>query len=130
MLIKIKTLTKKILYISKLTNVKNKKARILLSVFLANASVLLDILIIVTFASILNNKVSYENKFVVEVLEFIISTKTILPVLVFLRFLFLFFRKIKYRKAQFGCSCKFEVLFNERNISKKATYQQVMLIFL
>lgn len=116
MLIKIKTLTKKILYISKLTNVKNKKARILLSVFLANASVLLDILIIVTFASILNNKVSYENKFVVEVLEFIISTKTILPVLVFLRFLFLFLEKLNIEKLSL------DVLVNLKSYLMKETF--------
>ena len=95
---------------------KNKKARILLSVFLANASVLLDILIIVTFASILNNKVSYENKFVVEVLEFIISTKTILPVLVFLRFLFLFLEKLNIEKLSL------DVLVNLKSYLMKETF--------
>ena len=98
MLSKLNSLGVKILYVSKLTNVKNKKIRILLSVFLSNAAVALDVIIIVIFASILNNKISYTNKFIIEVLDFLMASNFILPFLVLLRFTFLFAEKLNIEK--------------------------------
>ena len=79
---KFNILSKKILYVSKLTKIKNKKLRILLSVFLANMAVALDVVIIVVFASLLNGEISYENSFIIVLLEFIISQKALLPIFV------------------------------------------------
>ena len=98
MLSKLNSLGVKILYVSKLTNVKNKKIRILLSVFLSNAAVALDVIIIVIFASILNNKISYTNKFIIEILDFLMASNFILPFLVLLRFTFLFAEKLNIEK--------------------------------
>jgi len=98
LLSKLNSLGVKILYVSKLTNVKNKKIRILLTVFLSNAAVALDVTIIVIFASILNNKISYTNKFIVEILDFLMASNFILPLLVLLRFTFLFAEKLNIEK--------------------------------
>ena len=48
---------KRDLYVSKLTNVNNKKIRIFLSVILANLIVAIDIGIIVIFSALLTNVV-------------------------------------------------------------------------
>ena len=45
----LKTVLKRIIYVSKLTNVKNKKLRIFLSVILANLMVTIDVGIIIIF---------------------------------------------------------------------------------
>ena len=61
----IKTQLRNILYVSKITNVSNKKARVVLSVVLSNASVAADILVIVIFSSIISKQVNTSN-FVVD----------------------------------------------------------------
>ena len=67
---KIKELTSKILYVSDLTYVKNKLIRILASILLANLSVILDILIIIIFSNILIGEISYENEYLILVIDF------------------------------------------------------------
>ena len=127
MLSKFKELSSKILYVSKLTKIKNKKLRILLSVFLANTAVALDVVIIVVFASILNGEISYENNFIVGFLEFIISNKVLLPILVFLRFSFLFLEKLNIEKLGLDVivslrSYLMKEAFNKGNLSISDAY--------
>ena len=55
---KIKKTIKDIIYISRITKVTKKKLRILLSVFLSNTTVFIDILIIVLFASLISGETS------------------------------------------------------------------------
>jgi len=124
---KFKKLSSKILYVSKLTKIKNKKLRILLSVFLANTAVALDVVIIVVFASILNGEISYENNFIVGFLEFIISNKVLLPILVFLRFSFLFLEKLNIEKLGLDVivslrSYLMKETFNKGNLSISDAY--------
>jgi ATP-binding cassette subfamily B protein len=124
---KFKKLSSKILYVSKLTKIKNKKLRILLSVFLANTAVALDVVIIVVFASILNGEISYENNFIVGFLEFIISNKVLLPILVFLRFSFLFLEKLNIEKLGLDVivslrSYLMKEAFNKGNLSISDAY--------
>ncbi len=87
-------LYKKILYVSKLTSVGKKKLRIFFSVVLSNLSVLFDILLIVSFSTLLTDKVSYDNPLIIEILNILTSSYIWLPVLVIMRFLFLFAEKI------------------------------------
>jgi ABC-type multidrug transport system fused ATPase/permease subunit len=124
---KFNVLSKKILYVSKLTKIKNKKLRILLSVFLANMAVALDVVIIVVFASLLNGEISYENSFIIGLLEFIISQKALLPIFVFLRFTFLFLEKLNIEKLGLDVVVSLRAYlmkeaFNKGNLSISDSY--------
>ena len=90
---KFKDLFDKILFISKFTYVKNKTIRILASILLANLSVALDILIIITFSNILIGEISYENSLILLIIDFINSYQFVFPFLVIFRFTFLFIEK-------------------------------------
>lgn len=90
---------KDILYVSKLTGVKQKKRKILLSVFLANSIVILDILIILVFADLLGNQRN-ENKTITFILDFISSNIYLLPIIVILRFLFIYFERMNIHSLQ------------------------------
>ncbi len=85
-----------ILYISKITNVSNKKFRILISVLLSNFSVLADILVIVVFSSLITNEITTEN-FVV---EFFVVNKYLLPIVVVVRFLSIYIEKMNLQSLQ------------------------------
>lgn len=124
---KFNVLSKKILYVSKLTKIKNKKLRILLSVFLANMAVALDVVIIVVFASLLNGEISYENSFIIGLLEFIISQKALLPIFVILRFTFLFLEKLNIEKLGLDVIVSLRAYlmkeaFNKGNLSISDSY--------
>lgn len=93
MIYKIKNLTSRVLHVSRLTDVKNKKLRILLSVFLANFAVGLDVLIIVIFSYLLTNNIGYENQLVQSFIYEVTNSKILLPSIVFLRFGSLFFER-------------------------------------
>ena len=75
-----------VLYVSKITEVSNKKIRILLSVLLSNASVAADILVIVVFSSIISDTLNTSNF----ITEYLMENQYLLPLIVFLRFLFLY----------------------------------------
>lgn len=90
---KFKRLIQKIIYISDFTNVQNKTIRILASIIFANLSVALDILIIITFSNILIGEISYENEIILLLIEIIQQYSFIFPIVVILRFGFLFFER-------------------------------------
>lgn len=90
---KLKQIFLRVIHVSRLTNVSNKKSRILLSVFLANLAVGLDILIIIVFSYLLTDKIGYENKFVNDTVLIISKSFYILPLVVFFRFSCLFFER-------------------------------------
>ena len=87
---KYKKIIRNIIFVSRLTKVNNKKLRILLSAFLANLTVFFDILVILSFANLID-KNSSEPAFYV---KFILDNIFLLPVIVFLRFLFIFIERI------------------------------------
>tara|TARA_B100000282_G_scaffold61115_1_gene40946 strand:- start:5505 stop:7121 length:1617 start_codon:yes stop_codon:yes gene_type:complete len=91
---KINDLLKKIVFVSKLTNIGRKKLRIVLSIGLSNISIGLDILIIIIFSNLLIGQTSYSNPFVKTSIEIIVNNKWMLPLLVIARFLFLFIERI------------------------------------
>tara|TARA_B100000579_G_scaffold302887_1_gene252753 strand:+ start:3607 stop:5232 length:1626 start_codon:yes stop_codon:yes gene_type:complete len=87
-------LYQKTLYVSRLTSVKNKKRRILFSVLLSNGAVILDVLIIVSFSTLLTEQISYSNQLIVNLITYITSSIFFLPLMVVLRFVFLFYEKL------------------------------------
>ena len=101
---KLYDLCKKIIYISKLTSVGKKKLRIFLSVAFSNLAVLFDIVLIVSLATLLTDKVSYENPLVIQGLNILTSSYVWLPLLVMLRFIFLFIEKINIESLTLNVS--------------------------
>ena len=91
---KFKKIITDILYISRVIDTSNKKLRILLSVFLANVNVFLDIGTIVILTALLVGKVSVDNAIV----DYFVANKFFLPVIILLRFLFNFVEKTTLRK--------------------------------
>jgi len=94
MIKKIKNLANKVLYVSKLTNVKSKKLKILLSIFLANFGVALDVLIIVNFAYLITGNVTYSNEIIINIVSTITTSSFLFPLIVFLRFMSLFVERL------------------------------------
>ena len=66
-----------------------KKLRILLSIFLANVTVLTDLLIIVVFSRILGKDLTSENVIV----DFVLNNKYLLPIIIIFRFIAIYIEK-------------------------------------
>ena len=81
----LKLVLKRLFYVSRLTDVKNKKLRILISVLLANAIVTIDIGIIVIFSSLLANVVDDTNLIVKTILNLVNDYKFMIPLLVVIK---------------------------------------------
>ena len=85
-----------IFYVSKITNVKNKKFRIFISVIFSNLSVITDLAIIISFASLITGVAEIENIF----LDLLIKNSYLLPLLVIIRFSFLYIEKMNIQALQ------------------------------
>ena len=85
----LKSLFKDIIYISRLSKVQNKKARILLSIFLANLTVGFDLLIIVVFSRILSDNSNSQNIY----LDFFLNNLYLLPFVIVFRFISIYIEK-------------------------------------
>ena len=86
---KTKSLVEKFLYVSRLTGIQNKKIRIISSVVLSNLTVLLDILIIIIFGILITNSFDGSSDISKDVINFILSNKFLIPIIVVLRFVFI-----------------------------------------
>lgn len=86
---KISTFYKDLIFVSKVTDTNNKKIRILFSVFASNLVVLLDLLIIIIFAYLLEDT-DDKTGFINQLLVFFLDNKILIPILVILRFVFVY----------------------------------------
>jgi len=93
---KIKQIINDVVFVSRLTSVNKKKVRILFSVLLANLTVFFDILVILSFANLID-KNQTDIAFYV---DFIISNIFLLPIIVIFRFLFIFVERINIQSLQ------------------------------
>jgi len=89
MIKKIKELYTDIVKVSKLSKVGKKKLRILLSIFLANVTVLTDLLIIIVFSRILGKELTSENV----IIDFVLNNKYLLPFIIIFRFVAIYIEK-------------------------------------
>ncbi len=87
---------KEVLFVSKITEIKNKKLTISLSIFLTNIGVLSDILIIVIFASFFKSDSISSNSF----FSFFIERSYLLPVIIILRFFSIYSDKMIQQNLQ------------------------------
>ena len=92
----IKNHLKTILYVSKITNVNNKKLRIFISVLFSNLSVVTDLAIIVSFATLITGVVEIDSIF----LDVLINNSYLIPLLVIIRFSFLYIEKMNIQALQ------------------------------
>jgi len=106
-----------ILFVSKLTQVSNKKLRIFLSVLIANVTVLMDILIILIFSTFFNSELSVSNKLII----YFISNQATLPLLVIMRFLFVLLDKLNLKYLQLQVSKNLKSFFLDETF-KKSNY--------
>ena len=95
----VKTIFRDILYVSKLTRTKNKKLLILISVMLTQASAYTDILIIVIFSALIVDQYT-GIEFLNSVINLFVDNLYLLPLLVILRFIFMYFQKILLKKIE------------------------------
>lgn len=89
---KILQLLNDIKHVSKTTSVGRKKARILFSVILTNITVGIDIVVIIIFSTAITNQ-TQDNMFSF-VVDFVLERKILLPFLVLLRFIVIYFEKM------------------------------------
>lgn len=89
---KILQLLNDIKHVSKTTSVGRKKARILFSVILTNITVGIDIVVIIIFSTVITNQ-TQDNMFSF-VVDFVLERKILLPFLVLLRFIVIYFEKM------------------------------------
>ena len=123
----VKDLYSKTLYVSKLTGVANKKIRVFISILLSNLAVLLDVTIIVIFSSLITNEIIYENVLVVNIINFFLNSRFLLPILVFLRFVFMFFEKLNIETLSLSVAenLRFHLMeeaFQKGNLSTNDAY--------
>ena len=96
MISKLKIMYDDIMYVSKITRTRNKKIRILLTVFLANGVAAVDILLILVFSAVITNIVDSDNILGL-FLEFFLQNKYLIPLLVLARFVFVYIQSINMK---------------------------------
>jgi len=115
--------------LSKLTKTKNKRARIIFGSVISNIIVFFDIVIISVLTSIFSNS-NFLNNFIV---SFFVTNLYILPVIVVLRFLFIYFEKMNVIKLKIDIEKNLrlhlmEEIFDKGNYSISDAYFYVNTI--
>jgi len=87
---KLKVFFDDLVKVSKITKAKNKKIRIISLAIISNSLVFFDILIILYFANIFSQEIQFNNV----ITDFFLSKDFLLPVVIFLRFFFIYIEKI------------------------------------
>ena len=96
MIKKLNSMYKDVLYVSKITNTRNKKIRILLTVVLSNLVAAVDIGLILIFSAIITDEFQSNNilSFLVEIF---LNNRFLIPVLVLARFVFVYIQSINLK---------------------------------
>ena len=123
---KYKQILRDILHVSKETKTKNKKILIIFSVALSQLTALTDVLIISMFAYIISGEIvnnEYIDNFIITVFEISFS----LPLLVVVRFIFMFFQAMILKKIELSVSKNLRVyiltqIIDKRNYSMADTF--------
>jgi len=95
----IREMIRDVLYVSKITNTRNKKILILISVLLSQVAAFTDVALIVIFSALIGNQftnIDFVNSF----LEVILQNKYLLFPIVFLRYLFNYIHIIILKKIE------------------------------
>ncbi len=90
MVVKLKLFFDDLVKVSKITKAKNKKIKIFSLALISNSLVFFDILIILYFANIFSQEIQFTNV----ITDFFLAREFLLPVVIFLRFFFIYIEKI------------------------------------
>ncbi len=87
---KLKVFFDDLVKVSKITKAKNKKIKIISLALISNSLVFFDILIILYFANIFSQEIQFNNA----ITDFFLAKEFLLPLVIFLRFFFIYIEKI------------------------------------
>ena len=124
----IKKIFKNVLYVSKLTGTRNKKILIITSVALSQLSAFTDVALIGIFAALIANQ--YTNiDLVNSFLNFILENKSLILVIVFLRYFFQYNQNMIIKKIEQNADKNLKVYLLEE-IFEKETIPLLTHIFI
>ena len=121
-----------ILYVSKLTKTNNKKIIILIAVVLSQLTAAIDIVIIVLFATFITGSV-YDNPLLVSLVDYVLIYKYLFPLLVVLRFLFIYLQSMSLKNLELSIQKNLKVylineVFEKRNYSVADAYFYINIL--
>ena len=122
----IKKIISDVLYVSKVTQTSNKKLLTVLSVVFSQITAYTDIAIIAIFSALIANQFT-SILFIDNLIEFIISSKYLLVVLVLFRYLFQYFQRTIIYKIEHTVNKNLKIyllseIFDKRNYSVADSY--------
>tara|TARA_X000000368_G_scaffold409605_1_gene391832 strand:- start:28940 stop:30559 length:1620 start_codon:yes stop_codon:yes gene_type:complete len=117
---KIKKIYTDVLYVSKVVKTGNKKAIILVAVILSQLTAITDIGIIIFFAAIITGSYDQSNIFS-PITEIVIEYKFILPIMVVLRFVFIYFQSMSLKNLELNVQRNLKVFLLE-DVFDKSNY--------
>lgn len=126
MIKKLKIMYRDVLYISKITDTRNKKIRILLTVVLSNFVAAVDIGLILIFSAVITNEFQTDNilSFIVDIF---LKYRFLIPFLVIARFVFVYIQSINFKMLELEIGRKLkkrllEEVFSKSNYSISDAY--------
>ena len=126
MIKKLKIMYRDVLYISKITDTRNKKIRILLTVVLSNFVAAVDIGLILIFSAVITNEFQSDNmlSFIVDIF---LKYRFLIPFLVVARFVFVYIQSINLKMLELEIGRKLkkrllEEVFSKSNYSISDAY--------
>ncbi len=131
-MMQLKKLISDILYVSKLTKTNNKKIIILIAVVLSQLTALIDIIIIVLFATFITGS-EYDNPLLSSLVDYVLVYKFLFPVLVLLRFLFIYLQSMSLKNLELSIQKNLKVylvneVFEKRNYSVADAYFYINIL--
>jgi ABC-type multidrug transport system fused ATPase/permease subunit len=132
MMTQLKKLIRDILYVSKLTKTNNKKVIITIAVVLSQLTALIDIVIIVLFATFITDS-AYDNPLLVSLVDYFLIYKFLFPILVLLRFLFIYLHSMSLKNLELSIQKNLKVylvneVFEKRNYSVADAYFYINIL--
>ena len=126
MIKKLKIMYRDVLYISKITDTRNKKIRILLTVVLSNFVAAVDIGLILIFSAVITNEFQSDNmlSFIVDIF---LKYRFLIPFLVVARFVFVYIQSLNLKMLELEIGRKLkkrllEEVFSKSNYSISDAY--------
>lgn len=114
----IKKIITDVLYVSKLTNIKNKKRLIIASVLLSQIVVFADVALIIIFSSLITNQVSDVESFS-KYIEFILQNKILLFPIIGARYICNYFQNMILKKLELKVWKNLRIYFMSEMLSRK-----------
>lgn len=121
----LKEIIRDVLYISKVTNVSNKKAILALVVLLSQFTAFSDVALIVLFATVFTNEI--DDGIVGDVVTFLLEYEFIIPIVVIIRFYVTYRQTMLMKKLEMSVTKNLKVnmlseVFEKRNYSVADAY--------